>query len=179
MKSYVFNDYDEEEFICNYEIKNDNIIVNYASRDKEIIPYTKINEKSVLNRMKNQLKNNILLDEFDKKQKLYLKGCKKNMIRNLSLGSFLTVCIMMGMDVFININILIDIYLYTTGLVYTYGYIDGIDDIKDLEKNKLYIENEEKIKELINSDININNIDEMSLKKIKKYVKKIEKEKYI
>lgn len=45
MKYYTLNSKDATSFILNYEIKNNQIIVNYANGEHYIIPYTNDNEK--------------------------------------------------------------------------------------------------------------------------------------
>ena len=44
MKDYTFDKISREKFIKNYNIKDDQIIINLASKEKYVIPYTKENE---------------------------------------------------------------------------------------------------------------------------------------
>lgn len=45
MKYYTLNSKDATSFILNYEIKDNQIIVNYENGEHYIIPYTNDNEK--------------------------------------------------------------------------------------------------------------------------------------
>lgn len=56
MKNYVWNTELSKSFIKNYDIKDKQIIINYA-KGKEIIPYTKENEEEVKEKMENQFED--------------------------------------------------------------------------------------------------------------------------
>lgn len=45
MKNYTISNVDAKTFILNYEIKDGQIIINLASKEKYVIPYTEENEK--------------------------------------------------------------------------------------------------------------------------------------
>lgn len=52
MKYYTLNSKDATSFILNYEIKDKQIIVNYANGEHYIIPYANNNEKKILKNWK-------------------------------------------------------------------------------------------------------------------------------
>ena len=45
MKNYTISNVDAKTFILNYEIKDGQIIINLASKEKLEVPYTEENEK--------------------------------------------------------------------------------------------------------------------------------------
>lgn len=57
MKDYTLNKEDERTFILNYEVKDNKIIVNFASGKKYEVPYTEEDEKIILTLMKEQVNN--------------------------------------------------------------------------------------------------------------------------
>ena len=70
MKNYSINEYQEKTFILNYNIENEEIIVNLASGSNYKLPYTKENEIMILERMKEQVLNaNEFLKHAESKEK--------------------------------------------------------------------------------------------------------------
>ena len=55
MKNYTISNVDAKTFILNYEIKDGQIIINLASKEKYVIPYTEENEKKIIERMEYQV----------------------------------------------------------------------------------------------------------------------------
>ena len=60
MKDYTFDKISREKFIKNYNIKDDQIIINLASKEKYVIPYTKENEEKILARMEEQVNSSYI-----------------------------------------------------------------------------------------------------------------------
>lgn len=56
MKDYSMNSEERKLFILSYEIKDSNIIINFAGGEKNVIPYTEENEKKILDKMNEQIK---------------------------------------------------------------------------------------------------------------------------
>lgn len=90
-----------EEFILNYEITlTKEIVINLASGESLVIPYTKSNEKEILKIMRNQV-TSIKKEDLKNKLKSYIKDRKSNIrfmrfcnlcmlvlsIRAISIGS--------------------------------------------------------------------------------------------
>ncbi len=73
MKNYSLSHENSKTFILNYNIEDNQIIVNLASGEKYIIPYSVDNEKRLLERMKNQVNNSN--DYKSKQQKKFSKSC--------------------------------------------------------------------------------------------------------
>ena len=65
MRSYALNKEEEKSFVLNYEVKNKEIIIHFASGEQKRIPYSLEREKNLLNHMKEQIKNS---KEFKRKE---------------------------------------------------------------------------------------------------------------
>ena len=67
MKDYTLDSEEAVSFILNYEIKDNQIIVNYANGEHYIIPYTNDNEEKILKKMEDQVYSAQYYDELSKK----------------------------------------------------------------------------------------------------------------
>lgn len=181
MKSYTDSKEDKKKFILNYEIKDDKIIINLASKESYTIPYTFANETRILSIMKNQV------SDFSNQEYLYEETWELFVSLNKLFILFLIVpytVVLMG---------LLNPFLIPIGI---WGKIFD----NDIKKNKMFIENEvdlnERIKEnpeilanitkrareIIQSEIfsshglTINSIDKIKYKDLKQILENIKKE---
>ena len=135
MKHYTLNSKDATSFILNYEIKDNQIIVNYANGEHYIIPYTNDNEKKIIS--------------------IFMIICNFCTIKS---GHSISPLMQ---------NIFIAWFTFNIGFqIFDIKYVTKI--LKDLEKNKILLDNQEKINEMIKEN---QNILTNSNEKIKKMVK--------
>lgn len=155
MKDYSLNKYDKRDFILNYMIENDQIKIRYADNKTYTIPYTSHNEKKIIKKMKLQVLNS---GKFEDEQKENVKKNIKGLIANiviLGLNILSIVYLDGGM-----ISYIISIISAFTLEAYTCNIIKIKRALKDIEKNKLLINNEEEINKSIVENKNIlNNVD--------------------
>lgn len=155
MKDYSLNKYDKRDFILNYMIENDQIKIRYADNKTYTIPYTSHNEKKIIKKMKLQVLNS---GKFEDEQKENVKKNIKGLIANiviLGLNILSIVYLDGGM-----ISYIISIISAFTLEAYTCNIIKIKRALEDIEKNKLFINNEEEINKSIVENKNIlNNVD--------------------
>ena len=158
MYDYSENNYERKRFILNYEIKDNKIILHFATGNDKEIPYNSINEVKVLKQMEKQISNILdlkdkLSDELDD-LKMYKIG---------SIGKFIISLI--GILVSIRIYYSMNVIIYLLGLFGSISLLLGIDIIiKDnkIEKTKKKINELEKFeyffkeRHVINSNIKMN-----------------------
>ena len=148
MKDYTLNFEEAVSFILNYEIKDNQIIVNYANGEHYIIPYTNDNEEKILKKMEDQVYSAQYYDKLSK------KILKKS--RNWILFCILMIILLKTNSSFIPLmqNILIGSYTLCIGWKILYiKYIKT--NINDLEKNKMLLDNQEKLNETVKENQNI------------------------
>lgn len=148
MKDYTLDSEEAVSFILNYEIKDNQIIVNYANGEHYIIPYTNDNEEKILKKMEDQVYSAQYYDELSK------KILKKS--RNWILFCILMIILLKTNSSFIPLmqNILIGSCTLCIGWKILYiKYIKA--NINDLEKNKMLLDNQEKLNKMIKENQNI------------------------
>lgn len=156
MKDYTFNNEDKKMFILSYKIKKDNIIIKLASKEKYIIPYSIENEQKILERMKEQITENV---DFERKSiKEYIVLVLITIA--LGLGTMLIAGkLLPGLIANPSIKTLLSnmptfvVALITlTSLVFTES---TKSILKDFRKNKLYLEKEEELNNKVKDNQNI------------------------
>lgn len=154
MKDYTFDRFAQEKFIKNYKIKDGQIIINLASDEKYVIPYTKENEEKILVKMEDQV-NNVSIKPIGLMYKALTCLAYISTIVGVYLtvieGAFLTLSIFSGI-----------------ALGFTYKLVSHQSKIKDLEKQKFFLEN----RKMLND--NIKKSPNMTLGVDKKIVRKVE-----
>lgn len=142
MKDYELDKKKKGLFILNYEVKGNKIIVNYANGDKVCIDNTEKNESILISNMSNQV------EESDN----FVKRCKNNF-------AIYTVLLVMGVigsipairTMIINSASFTFLQTVLCGLPLGVAAFSGINlyalnaDIKDVEKNKRFLEVEKEI----------------------------------
>ena len=151
MKDYSANEFDRKTFILNYEVNpQDNVIVvNYADKTNEEIPYSTRAEKVLLEKMKKQVLNHH--KEYEKAKK-ELKECtnKKKLalivatiVLGMALSSF-SLGFLNGIIALVYDGIILKMMLKVLGFKQNNVKIrKKLSLIEDYEKNLSFVENEE------------------------------------
>lgn len=151
MKNYTLNSEDAKSFILNYEIENNKIIIKFANNENYIIPYTEKNEKKILNRMKNQF----LCLNKDYKLKLNNRfESRKVKIFGWGLLALIIIILYNGKG-YTNLSITSIIADLTCMTYNIYKTIHLKNLLKDLEKNKILLDNQEKLNKMIKENKNV------------------------
>lgn len=170
MNVYTLNIEDRKKFILNYKIKNGNIIIRLASKEKYVIPYTEENEQKILERMKKQITENI---DFER------KAIKEYVILTvltylLGFGTFLIATrFIPGLisypslkTVFANIPTFVASGFTLISAILTMSTKEVLEDFR---KNKLYLDKEEEINGKIKSNQNmLSNVSNKTKKIVEK-----------
>lgn len=197
MKDYLNN---SENFILNYRIVNDEIMVNFSSingKNKYSVPYTIENEKKILKKMKQQVLTTSNLNIYSYEKILKLKNKLKWGFIFLGLSGLFVSPYIFGIanlnnhiKVFLDsLIIILNLYKFISSAT---EYIDFKIKLKDFSKNSLFLENENclnnalksnksillgtnvKVEDLTSNDnntlFNINNIDKIKLKELKQII---------
>lgn len=187
MKYYENSTSSKSYFITSYEIDNDSIIVYYADKKTEILKYDKETEKQLLKKMKRQvLQSYNDKKEYRNKMLLYLFW---NV--NTLYWTFYSINSLMSKKEFEALLLICGIMQFICFGYFNNRLIFSITSYKDLEKNKLFIDNEELLNKEYNNYINsisnakikneipdnivkydINNIDKVKYKNLKKMIKR-------
>ena len=153
MKNYASSK-EEKEYILNYKIDENNIIVYKASGDTEIYPFCIENEKMILERMKNQVIN--LKDTCQNK--------KEMSYAYLSSGILVGLLCIASVIMWPIFHVLLSLFimgLVVLGPTSIYSFIKSFklkSAVKDIEKMLLFISKENKINDTM-KDENISDLD--------------------
>ena len=179
-----------------YEIKNGQIIINFASKEKLEVPYTEENEKKIKEKMEAQVRN-AGANSIKQKCEKYLddKVWLAILLLILITIAFMFTIAIISTCGFTNIYtiamILIDLAVSTGTFYCSHKFYKYESIIRDFEKNELFLKEQNKINENIKgnnpnilanvsqktkaivesaeeneSAITINDIDSMSLKEL-------------
>lgn len=152
MKDYSLNLEDSKIFVLNYTVKDNQITVHFANGKNYVIPYTTANEVKLLKKMKTQV---LQSDEFMNQQKKRLSISRIWIIFSVGLLVPNVILLANGTSVVPIINGL-SVILLTFDIGYRiYSIIDSKRNIKDINKNKMLLKNEEKLNEKITENHNI------------------------
>ena len=180
MKDYTLNKEDERAFILNYEVKDNKIIVNFASGKKYEVPYTEEDEKIILTLMKEQVNNT---EKFEKTAKKKLKVMTRWIIYSIVNIVFVATILLTGSSTAPVVQVICGSLFILSGILKSCVLVDIKTKLKDLKKNQLFLDNEDffKSKEKTNTDalnkeetvretITLNDIDKMSYNEVKEMV---------
>ncbi len=180
MKDYTLNKEDERAFILNYEVKDNKIIVNFASGKKYEVPYTEEDEKIILTLMKEQVNNT---EKFEKTAKKKLKVMTRWIIYSIVNIVFVATILLTGSSTTPVVQVICGSLFILSGILKSCVLVDIKTKLKDLKKNQLFLDNEDffKSKEKTNTDalnkeetvretITLNDIDKMSYNEVKEMV---------
>lgn len=170
MKDYSLGK--KKNFILNYKVKNDLIIINLANKNTRIIPYSKDKEITILKLMKSQINNN------------FERNIKKQINYSTKLSAvFLGLIALVGSFILLtNLPFNIGAIIYSYFAINTGIFIKNSFDIikyksllKDLNKNKLFIENEIIFNESKSYDnkkrVTINDVNKISYNRLNNLIK--------
>ena len=134
MKDYSMDFKESKTFILNYDIEDDKIIIHLASLEEYVIPYTKDNEKKILEKMKHQI-----LDS---------KACEKKQKNHLALSICTSCAILITL---VAIYLSPNFYFIPNNMLLLLGVITEIpclavtfnchSKLKDILKNRTILEN--------------------------------------
>ena len=145
MKNYSLTKNGAKSFILNYIVINNNIFINRADGEVEIIPYSIFEEKNILNQMKNQvLSSKNFFSILNKKFEIFLKLL---IIELLFLILFVLSTINLG---FSSIQIIASTIIFPTIMGLTiYKLVDYQKIRSDIKKHFLFIKNENNLNLII------------------------------
>jgi len=153
MKNYALNFEDSRSFILNYKVEENEIKVNFASGEKYIVPYSMENERRILEKMKNQI---LFSEEFEKKQQKRFSSSLKWSLWDVAMISLIAVIMSNGIANYSPVINVIIMCFYTIDIFFRiYSMIDSNVKYKDIQKNKMFLKNEELINSKVRSNQNI------------------------
>jgi len=193
MKNYELDIENSKRFILNYEIVNEEIIINLGTGEKYPIPYTIENEKRILEKMKKQVENCKRL-EYAKKQ--HIKAKRNTVIVSSVIMLFNIISMAYGINIIPTMANIISLLICASATSYFGIKLSDVKEtLDDIEKNKIFIINEielntnvknnsnclsnttEKTKEIIaknkEKNITVNTIDQIPYEDLKKILDNI------
>ena len=154
MKDYSLNEKDRKDFVLDFDVTKDGkIIVNYANGKRIPLPYNQKNEQILIQKMEEQVKM-ASSDEkkyIDKKDR-HLKWFN----RMLFTVIFSTIVIFVAENVWLDTIyglILSFSTIYGVSFIAQYVHINNL--LEDLQKNKKFLEIQDKINKNIRSNNNV------------------------
>ena len=152
MKDYSLNYEDSKTFILNYKIEDNQIIVNLACKKECIIPYSLVNEKELLKLMKEQVLDS---KAFKSKQEKRFSASWKYAIWSGVMLVFNAVMLATGSSSLPIAHGLCAGYFIFDATYRVYSMIDSKKKIKDVNKNIMFLNNEELLNRKVKSNQNI------------------------
>ena len=154
MKDYSLNDTDRKDFVLDFDVTKDGkIIVNYANGKKLPLPYNQKNEQILIQKMEEQVK---LASSEEKK---YID--KKSKYLKLFYGALITA-VLSTFVILITDKVWLDTFyalMLSCSTVYGISYIARFVNmnnlLEDLNKNKNFLEIQDKINSNIRSNNNV------------------------
>lgn len=170
MKDYSLGK--NKNFILNYRIENDSIIVNLANKEKMRLPYNRKNEIDVLRNMKKQVinckcENKLANKKENELQKLKISSIISIIITSLLLATNLSFTIGAIIYSALGVNVILAISCFIK--VNKFNRL-----ISDIKKNKLFVGNEiiiNSCKKENDKNLTINDVDNISYTKINTIIK--------
>lgn len=183
MKDYSLNQSERNDFILNYEKKEDIIVVNFASSGRYVIPNTDENEKKLLDKMQRQVSE---VGLFKQKVTKWKNDAVLTFYITLIIGAIIAIYAGTGeISFFSNLSLyskVLPVIALTTSASTPslIRIVKGNKLLKDIKKNEYYVTHEEKIvrglennnvlansknlpKDLSVNGITINDVDNLSL----------------
>ena len=152
MKDYSLNLEDSKTFVLNYTVKDNQITVNLANGENYVILYTAENKVKLLKRMKTQV---LQSDEFMSKQEKRFSKSWKWAICGVSMLALNVIALASGTSaVPIGSGMCASWFVFDIGYR-IYSMIDSKRNIKDINKNKMLLNNEERLNEKVKENHNV------------------------
>ena len=159
MRDYSLDYESSKTFILNYNIENNQIIVNLASGEKYIIPFSVDNEKRLLERMKNQVKDS---SDYEYKQEKRFSSAWKWAIWSGIMLVFNSIILATGISALPVVNGICAGWFVFDSSLRIYSMVDSKRKLKDIRKNRTFINNENTLSD--NTKINQNVLSNVSTK---------------
>lgn len=192
MKNYVLDRDKSIDFILNYTIKGNNIIINTASKEKITVPNTEEYEKNILKNMKKQVKKYAYQYENH-----WQSECDENftIVKAILINALIwTPLWIFTLPVFliplVGVSALLIMFM-----IFGTKYKISKANLEDAKKNIMFIENEEDINKYIahanvlskmksdtdkvtleSNKLNINSIDKIKYKELKRMLEAMKSE---
>lgn len=148
MKDYSLNLEDSKTFVLNYIVINNQIMVRFANGEGYFIPYNAENEVKLLKRMKTQV---LQSDEFMNKQEKRFSRSWKWAILSASIIALDIISLASG-----NSAVPVLSGICASWFVFEiYNMVDSKRNIKDINKNKMLLNNEERLNEKVKENYNV------------------------
>lgn len=161
LKNYALDEEKKMSFVLKYKLEDDNLVIEYADGEIQVLPYSIENEKELLRRMKRQVL------EADEMVESANDVCR--LVRMFSKIFLMVTIATMFYYVFPVANSITDILVVElAGLLFASPIFvlfkkvikDQKELIKDINKNKLFIDNELLFQSEITKDMELDkNID--------------------
>lgn len=149
MKDYSLDSEDSKTFVLNYIVKDNQIIVHFADKKNYVIPYTIENEAKLLNKMKTQvLQSNQFIEQQEE------RFSKLRAITAMLFGTTLPLVSTFASGISIISGIVVVLSVLCIGCNIC-NMIDIKRNIKDINKNKLLLNNEERLNEKVKKNPNV------------------------
>ena len=152
MKDYSLNFEDSKTFILNYRVEDNQIIVNLASGENYVIPYTLENGKNLLERMKTQVLSS---SEFETKQEKRFSSAWKWAIWSGTMLAFNAIMLATGNTAVPVVSGICAGWFVFDTTYRIYSMVDSKRKIKDINKNRMFLNNEELLNQKVKSNQNI------------------------
>lgn len=154
MKDYALNKKDKRMFILNYKIIDNQIIVNLASKEEFVIPYTEDNERKILDIMEKQVENS---DKLVSKQEKRLRF--NFILAMLCCPGFAYNCTTIfstpADPVAYAVALGLGVGCAAGTIASYYGMIDSYIKRSDYEKNRTFLDNKGLLNKRVRSNANI------------------------
>lgn len=160
MKDYTFDLEQQKEFVLNYIINDNNIIINFADGTKYVVPNTKTNEERILKQMKEQV-----IESKKYEKNLKSKIIIKKILTSFSSGSGFIMSLGVAGILLTNdesLGLFLGEIIAISAIPLTVGFIFRCcnksscrkleEKLEDLEKNKFFLKNEKTIKKALSNN---------------------------
>ena len=140
-----------EDFVTNYEIKNDNLIIHYSKGKDLIVPYSKKNECEVLRKMRYQVNQFI---EEENNCKSDVKGKNPEWIdKQISFAIFVIFSAFLAIGT-IGFSLITSFSILCCSLYFTKKFVNFSYQIRELKKIKEFLSREDEINNYLKSNAN-------------------------
>lgn len=149
MKDYSLNLEERKDFILRYDVTEDGMIkIIFAKGKPWYVPYNKENEKKILDKMRNQLDMEDMI-EPKLKSRIFKNAAASIVLLGVALLPFY------GMDSSSTLFLISFSSIFTgAGLISGISAIKNNNKLKDLKKNVKFLDMEEKLNKIVRSDEN-------------------------
>lgn len=152
MKNYTLNREDSKKFIRYYTEYYSTLKIYYGSGKSYPIPHTEENEKKVLEQMRQQV---LQSDDYIKEHEKRFSKAKTRLLVTVAVNLLPSACLLTGIALVPSLTIIIMGAITLCMGRRVLMMIDSQAKIRDIKKNKMFLENEEKLNKRIQVNQNI------------------------